>query len=216
MMNEFNIETLFPYCERRRYAKGSVLYKAGSPGNGLMVLTEGRVKVLTQQASGKLILLYIFMPPELFGFLPFLDEQPYPVTTVALDDVEVMVMERTSLRGAIAESPEVALVLLHTLATKLRHTLDIVRAASSRSAAPMVATAILSLIPPNYTSPPVLFTLPQPSYTFAHDLGLTPETLSRELSKLVTRGVIHRTGAGKYQVLNLDMLRQGAQEMDIV
>ena len=45
-------------------------------------------------------------------------------------------------------------------------------------------------------------------------LGITPETLSRSLTRLVSARILHRLGPGQFQVLDPEALRQAAQSVD--
>jgi CRP-like cAMP-binding protein len=204
-----NLKSLYPFCEAKKYAKGSVIFRENDEAEYLLLIETGRVKIVKSQPGDRSVLLYIFMPGEVFGFLPFLDEGTYPATAIALDEVEAKIMNLSSLKKAVSHNPDIALVLLGALATKLRQSFDTIRSFSQRGAKPKVATALLALIPSNYKVP-IILTIPEPAYEFAQDVGLTPETFSRELSRMVKSGILNRMSGGLFQVLDIEQLKIAA------
>lgn len=86
---------------------------------------------------------------------------------------------------------------------------------SRRDAVGRVAAALVTLLPADARPDPLLVvSLPEQGYAFADGIGLTPETLSRALTALVRRRILHRLGPGHLQVLDLDTLRKVAAGRD--
>jgi CRP/FNR family transcriptional regulator, dissimilatory nitrate respiration regulator len=199
------------YLEPRTYEAGQVLWTEGEVSGRLVVIERGRVKALRAQPDGRSVLLFVFGPGDVFGFLPFLDGGPYPATAVALDEVSARVMSRSALRSAITKDPQVAMVLLQALGRRLRQAFDRVADQARHDAAARVAAALLLLLPPDAGHGSfVVIEVPSPVYAFAEDMGLTAETFSRAVSRLVDAGVLHRLGSRKLQVLDPDRLRRAA------
>ena len=209
------LRILSPWLEVRHYPKGRVLWTEGEVSGRLTVLDRGRVKILRGRPDGGTTLVFVMGPGEVFGFLPFLDGGPYPATAVALDDVEARVMSRERLREAIARDPAVSLVLFEFLGRRLREAFEVIARMSRRDAVGRVAAALVTLLPADARPDPLLvLTLPEQGYTFADGIGLTPESLSRALTALVRRKVLHRLGPGRLQILDLDALKLVASGRD--
>jgi len=209
------VRLLSPWLEYRRYPKGHTLWTEGELAGQLVVLDRGRVKVLRNRPDGGTTLIFVMGPGEVFGFLPFLDGGPYPATAVALDDVEARVMSRERLKEAIAREPVICMVLFRYLGRRLRDAFDVIGRFARRDALGRVAAALVSLLPEETEPGPLLvLTLPEQGYAFADGIGLTPETLSRALGTLCRRKVLHRLGAGRFQVLDLETLRLIASGRD--
>lgn len=205
------LRVLEPYLSLRRYLPGQVLWTEGEVSGRLVVLEQGRVKILRTQPDGRSVLLFVFGPGEVFGFLPFLDGGPYPATAVAIDAVEAKVMSRSALRAAIADDPQVAMVLLQSLGRRLRQAFDRVDDQARHDATARVAAALVLLLPSIAEADAlVVIEVPSPAYAFAEDMGLTAETFSRAVTHLVDLSVVHRLGTGKLQVLDLARLRRAA------
>jgi CRP-like cAMP-binding protein len=206
-------DLLRTHFDRRRFAAGSLLWREGETAGLLVVLDAGRVKAYRLLSSGRAVTVFIFGPGDVFGFLPFLDGEPYPAYAQALEDVEAHVMSRDRLVAAVQEDPEVAVALLRLLGRRLREALARIESLSSPGVLPRVAGALLALLPgpedPNAAAG--ILRLPVSGGEFAAAIGVTPETLSRSLTKLEQARVVHRLGRGRFQVLDLDTLRQAAQ-----
>ncbi len=75
-----------------------------------------------------------------------------------------------------------------------------------------VASAIHAMVPPDTPSgASVLVEFSVSASEFAAAIGVSPETLSRAVSKLAADGVVHRIDSGRLQVLDIDALARAAQ-----
>ncbi len=202
------VALLEPYLERRRYPAGRVLWVEGEKAGRMVLLDEGRVKIVRDQPDGRRVLLYLFGPGDLFGFLPFLDGGPYPATAIAVDDIRARVMSRRGLKEAVRENPDVALLLLRTLGRRLRDAFQRVGDFAQREAAARVAAGLAVLLPPGGSSGTLILEIPEHGYLFAEEVGVEPATFSRTLTRLVQDGVLHRLGPKRLQVLDPERLRR--------
>ena len=214
--DEHNLESAVPavlarHLEPRRYRPEQVLFRMGERTGNLVVLDRGRVKAVRVQPDGASVLLYVFGPGDVFGFLPFLDGGPYPASAIAIDEVRARVMTRPALRRLVREEPEVTLALLEALGRRLREAFDRLGAQAAHDATTQVAAAILLLLPADVEEGSLgVVEIPSPTYGFAADVGLTAETFSRAVTRLVEADVLHRIGRGRLQILDLERLRQRA------
>lgn len=203
------LQTLAPWLERRRFRPGRVLFREGSTQGLLVGIEHGHVKAYRTLPDGRAATLYLFGPGDVFGFLPLLDGTAYPATAEAVDEVTARVMSRAKLLEALRSEAGVAATLLALFARRLREAFDRIELLSMRGALPRVAAAIAGLVPG--TAAPggaLILALPVSASSFAADLGLTPETLSRAVTQLVALGVLHRLGARRFQILDLEALRR--------
>ncbi len=207
--NRQTVRALDPYLTKRHYRAGQVLWTEGERSGRLMLLDQGRVKIVRVQPDGRSLLLYVFGPGTMFGFLPFLDGGPYPATAITLEDVNARVMSRTTLLRTVSKDPQVCMLLFSELGLRLRQAFARIDDLSQRSATVKVAAALSSLLPAQ-AGPLQVIDIPGPGYVFAEELGVTPETFSRALTRLVEAGVLYRLGPGKLQVLDDDRLKKAA------
>jgi CRP/FNR family transcriptional regulator len=209
-------ELLAPHLRRRHFTAGSLLWREGETSGLLVALETGRVKIYRLLPTGRAVTVFIFGPGDVFGFLPFLDGEPYPAYAQALEDAEAQVMSRDELLSAVRADPLVAVALIGLVGRRLRDAMQRIESLSSPGVLPRVASALVALLPDasDPTGAAAIIRLPVSGGEFAAALGITPETLSRSLTRLASARVLHRLGPGRFQVLDPEALRQAAQSVD--
>jgi CRP-like cAMP-binding protein len=106
--------------QRRKVARAAVLMYEGDPGDRVVVLLSGRVKVTTTGDDGQETLLSVRGPGEILGELSFLDDQPRFSTVTTLEPVEILAIAAGVFGRYLEERPRVALVILRTLSARFR------------------------------------------------------------------------------------------------
>jgi CRP/FNR family transcriptional regulator len=183
--------------------KGGFLWHEGDPADRLVQVEHGLLRAIRTFEDGRTATLLRFGPGDVLGFAPFFDGAGYPASVEALEPSRVQVVHRQDLESAMKDS-RISMALLALLARRLRKAFDTIEHLSIRSAVNRVASALEPLVP---GGPYPIVAIPGTARAFADAIGLTPASLSRALTLLVRRGVLHRLGPGKYQVIHLEVLR---------
>ncbi|MGV0743892.1 cAMP-activated global transcriptional regulator CRP [Mycolicibacterium sp. XJ870] len=118
------VAALAQQLEPVSFARGQVVFVEGEPGDTLYIITSGKVKIGRKSPDGRESLLTLMGPSDMFGELAIFDPGPRTSTVTALTDVRTVMMDRSVLRGWIADRPEIAEQLLRVLARRLRRTND--------------------------------------------------------------------------------------------
>ena len=203
---------LAPWFHERQFPSGNLLWREGENSGWLVAIRSGHVKVYRLLPTGRAVTLFVLGPGDVFGFLPFLDGEPYPAYAQAIDDVSADVMPRAELLAAVRSDPEVAVTLISLLGRRLRDAFDRIENQSTPGVLARVASAILALVPSDASSSAaILVELPVSASEFAAAIGVSAETFSRAVSKLATDGVLHRIGPGRLQVMDIKGLGRVAQ-----
>jgi CRP/FNR family transcriptional regulator, cyclic AMP receptor protein len=108
----------------RRYPEGQVLFSEDDPGDTLLILEEGRVKVSRFTTSGQEIVLAISEAPSAFGELALIDGARRSATVTAQSPVVVRVVPRLPLMELVHTEPSVAMALMTGLVAMVRDTND--------------------------------------------------------------------------------------------
>ncbi len=115
-----SVEALRALARERRYAAGERLFNEREPGDAVLVLLAGRVKLSCVTDSGREALLGIRVPGELIGEMSAIDGALRSATATALEPVEVLSVSGDAFVAYLERTPAVALVLVRMLNRRLR------------------------------------------------------------------------------------------------
>jgi CRP-like cAMP-binding protein len=128
-----------------RHKAQATIFQRGDPGASMMAVVSGRVKICTFSADGKELVLNIIDRGSLFGEIALLDGQPRSADAVALDDTELLVLDRNRLMPILTANPETAARMITVLCQRLRQTSEALEDALLRDAPSRVARGLLRL-----------------------------------------------------------------------
>lgn len=104
----------------RHYPAGQVLWHEGDPGDALLVLEAGRLRISRIGPDGNESILAIVEPMAVIGELALLDGAPRDATVVAQRDVTVRLIPRQVFLNLLRTEPSVAEQLIRNLAAMVR------------------------------------------------------------------------------------------------
>jgi CRP/FNR family cyclic AMP-dependent transcriptional regulator len=128
-----------------RHRAHATIFQKGDPGGSMMAVVTGRVKICTFSSDGKELVLNIIDRGGLFGEIAVLDGQPRSGDAVALEDTELLVLERARLMPFLTANPEIPTRLIGVLCQRLRQTSEALEDALLRDAPSRVARGLLRL-----------------------------------------------------------------------
>jgi CRP/FNR family cyclic AMP-dependent transcriptional regulator len=128
------------------YPKDATLFVEGQEPRGVFVLCHGRVKLSTNSADGKSIIVRVAEPGELVGLPSTLSGKPYELTAVALEPVQANFIPRDAFMRFLREHGEAAVRVTQMLSQIYHATLLEVRYLGfSSSTAEKLARFLLDL-----------------------------------------------------------------------
>ena len=119
-LSQEQVDALRAIGRVRRYASGERLFLEREPGDAVLVLQSGRVKLSSITDGGREALLGIREPGELIGEMSAIDEAPRSATATAMEPVEVLALSSKAFTAYLERTPGVALVLVRMLNRRLR------------------------------------------------------------------------------------------------
>jgi CRP/FNR family transcriptional regulator len=174
---------------RRHYPKGQILCSEDDPGESLIVLDEGQVRVSRFAASGQEVVLAVLDAPAAFGELALIDGAPRSATVTAIRPVTVRLITRDAFLALIAEEPALAMALMRTLTGMIRATNERLADLLTLDVPGRLAKWLLSHAPqPPETGAIVPFAMSQTD--LAAELGATRVSVNKALKGFATRGII--------------------------
>lgn len=106
----------------RNYAAGDTIFLMGSPGDCLMAVLSGRVRISMTSPEGKEIVLAVLEAGEHFGEIALLDGKERTADATALTACSLAVLERRDVLSFLERHPGAWLSIVEVLCTRLRNT----------------------------------------------------------------------------------------------
>jgi CRP/FNR family transcriptional regulator, cyclic AMP receptor protein len=104
----------------RNFRRGQVVFSRGDPGDTVIVVVSGRVKVVLRSADGGELTLTVIQAGGLFGELSVADNGPRSTDAETLEDCQLLFISRERVQDLCARVPSVAQALTSSIAATLR------------------------------------------------------------------------------------------------
>jgi len=196
------------HTHKARHAPGEELIGDGTDVDSFANVMRGVVKLSKGLEDGRRQIVGLQFAPDFLG-RPFGSENT--LTAEAASEVELCVVSKTALERMMAEKPALENRLMHQTLRELDEARDWLVTVGRKTALERVASLLHRIA--TYTDPAaesggeVTFELPLTRADAADFLGLTLETVSRQLGALRRLGVIRITGTRMVTVPELRSLK---------
>jgi CRP/FNR family transcriptional regulator len=189
-LKKSEIEEIAAISDLRHLLKGQLLFTQGDLAHAFFVLASGRMRVYKLSSSGREQTLVTPMPGTSFAEAALFADKRYPAYCSALDDSDVIVIDKGKFISFVEKHPQVALNMIAQMAERLRLFAGKIEQLSLMGVVPRLAEYLLEK-----TDDECDVALDIPKSELASLLGTVPETLSRALAKLKSNGLIKEVGA---------------------
>ena len=115
-------EQLLQMGVERRFSDGQTIFQRGDPGNGMMLVLRGQVKISIVSDEGKELIFAMTQPGECFGEIALLDGQPRSADAIAVGDCVLFTLARSVFIPFLERHPRIASGLLALLCARMRAT----------------------------------------------------------------------------------------------
>jgi CRP-like cAMP-binding protein len=109
----------------RAFRRGQVVFSRDDPGDTVIVVVSGRVKMVVRSADGGALTLAVVQPGGLFGELAVADNGPRSTDAETLDDCQLLFVPREAIQDVCARVPAAAQALTTLIAVTLRRLTDV-------------------------------------------------------------------------------------------
>lgn len=107
------------------FHKGQLIYEHNTPGNSLLLISRGQIKLTLPVKGGQHVHLLTLGKGQFFGEMSFLDGHAHSADAYAVEDTELISIDRDSLAHAIGQDQRMMLILFKkislAIAERLRH-----------------------------------------------------------------------------------------------
>ena len=111
---------LVALAHRRGFDAGEPIFHLGSPGNSMVAVLVGTVRVSLPAPKGKEIILADLPAGELLGEIAMLDGRERSANARALTKCELLVLERREVMPFLERNPKACLQLMTLLCARIR------------------------------------------------------------------------------------------------
>lgn len=101
--------------------KGDTIFRKGDPGEFMMLIVEGDVKIVSPSGDGKEVLLNLLGKGDIFGEIAMLDGLARSADAIARSDCALARLARRDVLAVIERYPSVGLNFISFLCRTLRH-----------------------------------------------------------------------------------------------
>jgi len=117
--------TVACFARDRVYTDGSEIFRRGEPGDSMMAVVTGRVRIRVYSVEGKEITFCILEAGEVFGEIALLDGKERSADAVAVGDCHLLAISRRDFIPFLETNPAVATELLAIVCQRVRHASDL-------------------------------------------------------------------------------------------
>lgn len=183
-----HIERIAEHSQFLSLAKGVTIFSRGDAVEGFYYLISGSVKIFAVSRDGAEKVIHLVSPGESFGEAAMFLDVPAPVGTQVMQDSHILLIPRWHLFSMMEQEPKVAQMMMAGLSMRMHRLIQDIQGLSLLSGTERFIGYLLQLC----TEQPGVksIVLPAAKNTIASLLNLTPETLSRIMSRLEQAGLI--------------------------
>jgi CRP/FNR family transcriptional regulator len=158
----------------KEYTKNSIVFYEGDSGDSIFIILEGKVKLYKTTPKGNNVYINTLKAPELIGEYATFEGVPFPATCEFVTDGAIGKIPYEFIKNELLALPDISEAIIKSLTAKVHLLSTLVHQETVLSSEAKVADTILNRSE--------IFGMLKNS-EIADILNLTPETLSRILSK---------------------------------
>jgi len=196
----------------RHYESGKFIFLEDSEGEQCFFVIKGSVKVTRLSKDGREVILAMLNEGEFFGELALLDGESRSANVIALEETEVLTLNREDFLVVLHDYPQIAIQLLKEMAHRLRKSDRQIASLSLSDAEKRIALCIIRFADEQGVIRRGQVSIPRVpiQQDIANMAGTSRETVSRAINVLEKEHYIKRQGR---ELLILDY-KQFIKEFD--
>ena len=124
---DLNLDELGYISEKmvsKRFKSGNLIFLEESEGKNLFFVIEGSVKVTRLSKDGREVILAMLNAGDFFGEMSLLDGESRSANVIALENTEVLSLNRNDFLDVLNDYPKIAIQLLKEMTSRLRKVID--------------------------------------------------------------------------------------------
>lgn len=195
-LSDPDIGSLARLATRRRFPRDTVVFFENEEGDTFFMIVEGRIKVTILGDDGREIILSVLGPGDFFGEMALLDNEPRSATTIAVEETELLTLQRVDFQSVLADNRSITSALIKVLTARLRRANHQISTLALLDVYGRVARVILDMAREEgkrLKDGRIAFRRAT-HQEIANRIGTTRETVTRMLKDLERQGLINVDG----------------------
>jgi CRP-like cAMP-binding protein len=200
------LQNLLSVSHQIDIAAGKPVIRQGEVFKGLFVILSGSVEVEAAQGNGRQFIQRYAKPGTAFGFMSVFDAKSSPYSYIAHEQARLLFIRKADFIAVLTKNPSLWLSVAQHLADLLRVALDTVQEQTFEGVRARLARSLLSLAQSREQDTPKLRSLRYTQEDLAGLLGVSRQSISKQLKRLEREGLI-RILYGKVELNDEDGLK---------
>ncbi|QPF83035.1 Crp/Fnr family transcriptional regulator [Bradyrhizobium genosp. L] len=199
-------DQLCRYAKHITLKRGTAIFSKGDPGNTLIAVISGTVKISISSPDGRNAILNLIEAGEIFGEIALLDGRSRTADATANSNCELFVIDRREFIPFVRSQPTLAMKFIELLCARLRWTSDQVEQVILLDLPGRLANALLRLSDKHKREPQGR-TISITQQEISEMVGMTRESINKQLRAWAARGWV-RLEHGAIVVLKPESLQE--------
>ena len=202
-LNKIELGYISDKMVSKKFENGNLIFLEESEGKNLFFVVEGCVKVTRLSKDGREVILAMLNAGDFFGEMSLLDGEARSANVIALEETEVLSLNRNDFLVVLHDYPKIAIQLLKEMTSRLRKSDRQIVSLSLSDAEKRIALCIVRFADEQGVTKNGQVTIPKIpiQQDIANMAGTSRETVSRAMSLLTEEKYIERNGK-ELKILN--------------
>jgi CRP-like cAMP-binding protein len=120
-MSAAELQALARAMRRKSFPKNTLLFHKGDPGDAMMLISAGQVRIFMHDEQGNEITFRTIGVGQILGEFSLLDRKTRSASAAALTTLDVLVLQRDDFLRLLNERPLVGIELMRSFAERIRY-----------------------------------------------------------------------------------------------
>jgi CRP-like cAMP-binding protein len=189
--------------------RGQAIFQEGDEGSYMVAVLSGRIRVSATSPDGREVTLNMIDAGEVVGEMALLDGKPRSADATALEDSQLILVERRHFLPHLESNHDLALRLIDVLCQRLRDTSETLGNFAMLDLAGRLARRLLTLAA-EYGKPVnghIRLDIRLSHTDLGRFVGCSRETVNKQMRVWEEEGILSRAG-GRFSLCRLDVLKR--------
>lgn len=195
---------IFKLVKHTSYKPGQRIYSPGDTARSIHIISRGKVRIFRLAETGREQLIRILIPGDFTGELALFKEGIYEAYAESLEETHICMIHHDDFKLLLKSYPSISIKMLSILADRLSNseqqsTWMSTETSKERLMHFLIRSATFDI------DGDVVVHLPMAKKDLASYLGTTPETLSRQWTKLTEEGLIAQSSRNLVKLIGVKL-----------